>query len=207
MAPLDQILYTQPVIRPVHVTLTEPHPSFRTLVNTLEDPYYKHNYSQVKRHDVISPPFDVRETDGFFFLEGEFPGVADKEELLIQQLGNRTLLVETKVERFSLEKEWGEFAPKAKRDVEKVEADDNGMETTYARRHRTIGHEGDFREEGIIVRLAERHPGYMQRSFTFPCAVELGALRARMRNGLLVMMVPKSDESKEPPSRRIAIED
>ncbi|RFU27773.1 hypothetical protein B7463_g8558, partial [Scytalidium lignicola] len=209
MAPLDQLLYTQPVIRPVHVTLTEPHPNFRTLVRTLEDPYYKHNYFQVKRHDVISPAFDVRETDGFFFLEGEFPGVSNKEEILIQQLGSRTLLVETKVERFDLEKEWGDFAPKTRQDIEKEEVE-NGIERSYSRRHKSIGHEHELEmeghEDGVTVRLAERHTGYMQRSFTFPCAVELGALRAKMRAGLLVMMVPKSNGTEEP-SKRIVIED
>lgn len=199
-------MYMQGVIRPVHVTLTEPQPGFQTLMNTLEDPYYKKHFPHVKRHDVISPPFDVRETDTAFFLEGEFPGVSNKDEIVIQPLGNRGLLVETHVEKFNLEKEWGDFATKSDR-----EEAHNGIEKTYARRHRGVGHEHDLEEghadDEVTVRLAERHLGYIQRSFTFPCAVDLKGLRARMRHGLLIIMVPKIVGSKEEQSARIAIED
>jgi hypothetical protein len=66
--------------------------------------------------------------------------------------------------------------------------------------------EKEERDEGLQVRLDERRIGYLQRSFTFPSAVNIDALKARLRHGLLVMMVPKVTDAKDD-SRRIRIED
>jgi hypothetical protein len=43
MAPFDQLLFEASAIRPEHVTLSEPHPTLRSIVNTIEDPYYSHH--------------------------------------------------------------------------------------------------------------------------------------------------------------------
>ena len=60
--------------------------------------------------------------------------------------------------------------------------------------------------DGLRVRLAECHVGYLQRSFTFLSAVDIDAMKARLRFGLLVMMVPKASDGKHD-SRKIHIED
>jgi hypothetical protein len=54
--------------------------------------------------------------------------------------------------------------------------------------------------------LLERHVGYLQRSFAVPCTVDIGELKARLRYGLSVIMVPKiKDVMKD--SKKIDIED
>ena len=79
----------------------------------IQDPYYNGNIQPfVKHHNVSSPLFDVRETDNAFFLEGEFPGTVAKEDILIEKLGPRTLLVETKQEHYDLQKGWEEYSVK-----------------------------------------------------------------------------------------------
>jgi HSP20 family protein len=203
MAPFSQFLPPS-VTRPVHMTLAEPHSGLRSLARVIEDQYYSkpsHRYHE----DVLSPSFDVRESDSAFFLEGEFPGVGRKEDITIEKLGPRTLLVESNLTRFNIDAEWGkavlvspgtiqsemaEQQPHAMSDqgmiMERDEKETNKQNSSSAERKEERGN-----EDGLGVRLAERHVGYLQRSFTFPCAVEIEALKARLRCGLLVMMVPK----------------
>lgn len=163
----------------------------------------------------------MRESDFAFFLEGEFAGVRRKEDITIEKLGPRTLLVETNMARFDVEAEWGQGAsapPVAilNGKAEQKHAHMGGSDGITRERDQ----EGETRREnpwseqqgmkgkadGLHVRLAERHVGYAQRSFTFPSPVDIDALKARLRCGLLVMMVPKAVDGKHD-SRKINIED
>jgi HSP20 family protein len=206
------------------MTLTEPHASLRSLVRTIEDPYYSkasHHYHQ----DVLSPSFDVRESNTAIFLEGEFPGVARKEDITIEKLGPRTLLVESKVARFNVEAEWGQSAsshlgtiqggnleqqqPQGTSNRRIISEPDEGkgdwQNFTLAESKEERGEERG-RGDSLHCMLGERHVGHLQRSFTFPCAVDIEALKARLRNGLLVIMVPKIKDGKKD-SKKIEIED
>ena len=217
MAPFDQFLIHASAIRPEHVTLADHQPTLRSLVDTIEDPYYSHSHP--KHRNSYSPRFDVRESDFSFFLEGEFPGIAGKEDIMIEKLGRRTLLIQTTDRRFDVNKEWN------LRGSEDVTND--GVEGQQQQRTKGLniiksgGHDGtggveirhdsgeeklERDENGLRVRLAERRVGYLQRSFTFPSAVDIDSLKARLRNGLLVMMVPKVNGTKDD-STRIQIED
>jgi HSP20 family protein len=53
--------------------------------------------------------------------------------------------------------------------------------------------------------ISERHQGHFQRSFSFPVAVEFDRVKARLANGLLLIMAPKSTE-KETGGQRIPVE-
>ncbi len=209
MAPFDQLLFPHSVLHPTHVTLSDQQPSLRSLVHTIQDPYYNSNIQPfVKHHNVVSPLFDVRETDNAFFLEGEFPGVSGKDEILIEKLGPRTLLVESKRERYDLEKGWEEFSVKTEANGDLESGTANAKLVKHA--HGQERHDDDdanTKEKAAIKNmLTERHVGTLQRSFTFPSAVDIGGLKARLRHGLLVMMVPKvRDEGKD--LSRIAITD
>jgi HSP20 family molecular chaperone IbpA len=222
MAPFDQfpqLLF--PAFRPVHVTLTEPHPGLRSIVRTIEDPYFHNTYHHHHHEVVFSPSFDVRESESAFFLEGEFPGVGKKEDITIEKLGPRTLLVESNMARFDLDAEWGQHAivplgatQNAKADQQRHQYNENRGEKQER------GEEGKVRQVnpwselqgvkgnavGLQARLAERHVGYLQRSFTFPCSVDIDALKARLRCGLLVMMIPKTKGGNSD-SKMISIED
>jgi len=170
---------------------------------------------------AFSPGFDVRESDSAFFLEGEFPGIERKEDITIEKLGPRTLLVESSMARFDLGAEWGQPAlaplnPVRERKVERHHS--HVKENRGTARER--GQEGEDRRsnswseeqgpkenaDGLHVRLAERHVGYLQRSFTFPSPVDIDALKARLRHGLLVIMIPKMRDGKHDP-KKIEIED
>jgi HSP20 family molecular chaperone IbpA len=225
MALLNQFLFPSSIIRPVHMTLTGPHPSLRSIFHTIEDPYY----NRCSRHDhekVLSPSFDVRETDSAVFLEGEFPGVARKEDITIEKLGPRTLLVESKVTHFDVEAEWGQSALVHLGTIEDGKQEEKQHHVTL---NKGVTREPDKRtakeqnpllaeekeEKGKVKEgeggnlhfmLAGRHVGDLQRAFTFPCAVDIEALKARFRCGLLVIMVPKITDGKSD-SNKINIED
>src|SRR5436190_19534588 len=93
---------------PSHVTLSDPaSPTslFRSLVHYIDDPFYYHTPETDKEHadrgvehaehkteyalvhhrphrrGMATPSFDVHETTTCFFLEGEFPGIADKKDI------------------------------------------------------------------------------------------------------------------------------
>jgi HSP20 family molecular chaperone IbpA len=217
MAPLDQLLFHSSAIRPEHVTLAQPHYTLRSIVNTLEDPYFSRHHP--KSPNSFSPRFDVCESDTAFFLEGEFPGIERKEDIVIEKLGPRTLLVQAVNHRFNVGQEWNlpgsvgivndsaetqkQGGPVAPKPVISGGRERNGeVELKHAPDEGKIERD----EDGLQVRLAERRIGDLQRSFTFPSAVEIEALKARLRHGLLVMMVPKVGGTKED-SRRIYIEE
>lgn len=184
------------VLRPVHVTLSEPHPSIRSLVQTLEDLYYNDKtLSQEKYHDIHSSKFDVRENNKAFFLKGEFPSIGNKEEILIQKLGPRTLFVKAKVVRFNLEDE-------QERGVGYTSSEVNNY--TEER----IEDSGKAKESDIYTtRLSERYVGHLQRSFTFPSAIDIGQAKPRLRHKLLVIRVPKIKNSRSKDINIICIKD
>ncbi len=204
----------------MHITLTEPHAGLRSIVRTIEDPYF--HIPSHHHHDVVfSPSFDVRESDSAFFLEGEFPGVVRKENIKIEKLGPRTLLVESNMARFDVDAEWGQHAsvtPSAINNAQAEQHHPHGGQNREMTRERE--QEGDVRRDnpwseqqgvkgnadGLHARLAERHVGYLQRSFTFPSPVDIDALKARLRCGLLVMMIPKMTDGRND-SKKINIED
>jgi len=218
MASLNQFL-SPSISRPVHMTLTEPRSSLRSLFRATEDPYHnKSSYHQ--REDVFSPSFDVRESDSAFFLEGEFPGVGGKEDIMIEKLGPRTLLVESNVTRFDVEAEWGQPAVATLSTVQSEKAEQKHshgiLHREQARKHTDDQEdkskypsaeqkEERGKEDGLQSKLLERHVGYLQRSFTFPSPVDIDGLKARLRSGLLIIMVPKATDEREV-GKKIVIE-
>lgn len=64
-----------------------------------------------------------------------------------------------------------------------------------------------FKDEGVRTLVLERHLGRLGRSFTFPKAVDFDGLKAKLRDGLLRIMVPKAEEHEQPKRQRILIVD
>jgi len=136
--------------------------------------------------------------------------VMDKSEIFIEELGPRTIQVESRVERFEFENEWatGSVTAAVEAQAKREKGGNTGYEQEKEHHHGKYGrNSGDKEEEsGIRERLTERHTGVLQRSFTFPSAVDISILKARLRYGLLVIRVPKAN-SVERGSKRINIED
>src|SRR5438874_2687001 len=70
---------------PVHLTL----PSYHSSVSI--QPYYDAAQAIARNGqwhpDIATSHFDVHESEIAYFLEGEFPGIADKSAITLEQVG------------------------------------------------------------------------------------------------------------------------
>jgi HSP20 family molecular chaperone IbpA len=199
--------------------------------------------------NTVTPFFDVHESKTAYFLEGEFPGISDKNAIVLEKAGPRTLAIETKLPKLNLHDKWrGELhaglfkqfedinqTPTQTEDTTSQEITDGGVKelepTPVAledeapagsdKEEREIEAGDTLRtpswiqmndakpqhEEGVRALILERHGGLLGRSFTFPKAVDFSALKAKLRDGLLLIMVPKAEEQEQPKRQRILIVD
>jgi hypothetical protein len=62
-----------------------------------------------QQHDInIVPKFNVVETSKAYFLEGEFPGVKDKNHIMLEKIGPKTLKINAEISLVDPKAEWGD---------------------------------------------------------------------------------------------------
>lgn len=133
---------------------------------------------------TFSPNFDVHETENSYILEGEFPGLQNKDELHLEFIDPRTLLVRGRVER-----SYQTGQPPRVTDTE----DEN----------KTKGREEkETKSQQPRYWVSERSMGEFQRSFSFPTPVDVDSVKAGLEHGLLKVTVPKMEQKK---GKRITI--
>jgi HSP20 family protein len=151
----------------------------------------------------FTPRFDVKEEQDAYHLEGEMPGIAQKD-IEIEFADEQTLTIKGRSERYveqgekpkqiespiAAEKQDGEA-----KSTEAVTATQNG-ETSVAK---TDGHSGP------TYWMAERSIGEFKRSFNFPHRVDQDAVKASLKNGILSIVVPKEKKTKQ--SKKVTIEE
>jgi len=206
------------LLHPSHVTVGAQgpghRPSLRTVIDYLGDPYFtsaKDTHQGL--HDsynehVFLPNFDIRETADAYYLEGEFPSVRDRDSIFIEHLGSRGLLIEARSKKLDLSREWGIDTHLGGGDVAPSSLGPGGFGKAQADKPSEApaakavegkegkvgkGQEGGEQPAGLRVRdcLSERPVGCLQRSFTFPEPVDYKNLKARLKDGLLRVRVPK----------------
>ena len=241
----------QNLVHPLHTNLNYPPPDssgtsgpLHIIGQLISDPYFTsseflrrfhrgsshRSSSDGHQESLVAPDFDVRESEGYFFLEGEFPGVSEKGDIKIQWVGHRTLVIEAEVQKVDEEREWGlNFGRSHISREDNVELNieagqKNRDREDEPREQHQHGHgHGDWRnvkegkerererererDGGFRVWLNERHTGALHRSFTFPHDVDPDRMRARLNHGLLKILVPKVRKEYQEPSKRVYIED
>ncbi|KIW72568.1 hypothetical protein PV04_00750 [Phialophora macrospora] len=176
----------------------------------------------------FNPRFDLKETKDAYSLEGELPGV-DQKDLNIEFTDEHTLVIKGRTERQS---ESGR-RPQAV-EGEKNAAIEEAPETSSVKSHRAtvedeepanssasseakaevaaptaapaekqVAKTEEQRPAEQQYWISERHVGEFTRSFSFPQRVNQEAVKASLKNGLLSIVVPKAPA---PESRRIAIQ-
>lgn len=160
MAPFSNIFHTQ------HPLSQQPHPGqpIRFLGQVIDEPHYAsgHRYTGPRRHHrqtFLAPDFDVRETQSAYYLEGEFPGIADKDSIKLEWVDGRTLAIDAEVKKLDLIGEWDGDELKGKGKVaEEGEGATNGAAANGE--HKQEEKEGT--PEGPKVRdwLCERRIGH-----------------------------------------------
>jgi len=153
---------------------------------------------------AFSPNFDVKETHNEYVLEGEVPGLDDKNKLQIEFSENNTLNIRGKIER-SVERE-GEDANHLKtieagKTPEKIEAPEKKDDTQQ------VAKDGEKQVEKSQSQkprywVSERTVGEFNRSFSFPGTINVDEVKASLDHGILKIVVPKMEKK---PAKRISV--
>lgn len=112
----------------------------------------------------FTPRFDVHETDDAYHLDGELPGIAQKD-IEIEFSDHQTLVVKGRTEHEDRTS-----------DPQESKDDSEQTDTKPTRRFWAI----------------ERSVGEFQRSFSFPTRVDQDNVKAALKNGVLSITVPKT---------------
>ncbi|KAJ5769526.1 30 kDa heat shock protein [Penicillium odoratum] len=141
----------------------------------LFDDYAIHRQGQGNSHLAprpFNPRFDVRESEEAYHLDGELPGIAQKD-IDIEFSDPQTLVVKGRTER--------EYHtnPEAEAEAE----DDKSDTDAVSKRITTPTHR---------YWASERTVGEFQRTFTLPARVNQDAVKASLKNGILSIVIPKA---------------
>ncbi|KAF2401211.1 HSP20-like chaperone [Trichodelitschia bisporula] len=240
--PSDKIMSLINLIHPLHTNLADPSQRpVHMIREIITDPWISDLFSGHTPHvrsrlapdphdsdisfhhaqdEVLTPPsFDVRESDTYYFLEGEFPGLATKRDILIEWSGTRMLIVEATIQKTDVVAEWGLDGSSTDRVGAGAVVAAPPLETEIPEAHVGLRHDGEElhgrparhgRQARLKTLLNERHTGALYRSFTFPKEVNMDGLKARLSHGLLKILVPKAHVDEKSPKeerRRVHIED
>nr|CAG8577091.1 13881_t:CDS:1 [Entrophospora candida]CAG8580202.1 10907_t:CDS:1 [Entrophospora candida] len=146
--------------------------------------------SLINNTSFFRPSVDLAETDKSYVVEAEVPGVK-KEDLSVEFLDDRTLILKGKVERGS-----GAGNGEGLRTIDTTKSEEG------------TGGGGDESSTTDIVEstngtssgqlLNERAVGSFQRYFQFPGRVDPEKIKASYKDGILSVTVPKvAHESKK----------
>ena len=192
------------------------HPLFRLLDDF--DQYNRGNDNNSHRHSrhslkTFAPKFDVKELPDSYELHGELPGIEQKD-VDIEFTDAQTLTVRGHTERSyssgtppagfiegeSKSKgaisEGGEKHEKETKDSK--DAKQPGKQTTEVTAH----DDKSAKQPEAKFWVSERSVGEFSRSFNFPSRVDQENVKASMKNGVLSIIVPKSNK---PEGRKITI--
>ena len=150
---------------------------------------------------TFSPKFDVTEREKEYVLQGELPGVAP-ENVEIEFADGQTLVVRGHLERKHTE---GDAALLERpQETNKIEGGESSKKEEHATT--TKGKEGSDEGEKPKARywLSERSYGEFSRVFTFPSPVDQDNVRARFKDGVLDISVPKAEKRG---AKKISISD
>ncbi|KIW84506.1 hypothetical protein Z517_03756 [Fonsecaea pedrosoi CBS 271.37] len=177
-----------------------------------------------------NPSFDVKESNDTYVLEGELPGVEQKD-LSIEFVDEHTLTIKGRTERTT---ESGTRPSALQGDNKSAIGESPASETGSVKSHQpTVEDEEPANSSAVAAVdsktevaaptpaqqeqqltkveqqpaqqhywITERSVGEFSRSFWFPHRVNQEAVKASLKNGLLSIVVPKA----APESRRIAVE-
>ncbi|KAF4186350.1 hypothetical protein CNMCM7927_005584 [Aspergillus lentulus] len=157
---------------------------FAPLFRLLDD-YDVHRSTRGQASSVRSfaPRFDVRETNDAYLLDGELPGIAQKD-IDIEFSDNETLVIKGRSEREyhsgtpeQPTQESSDDKQKEKESTEMVKSGDKQVSKNDNKKHRYW--------------VSERSVGEFHRTFQFPTPVDHDNVKASLKNGILSIVVPK----------------
>lgn len=187
----------------------DPTTSFAPLFRLLDDFDDYSRGTGVHRHrshlKTFTPKFDVKETVQAYELHGELPGIEQKD-IEIEFTDQQTLTVKGRTER-----SYAEGTPPAGF----IEGEVSGGATTEGGEHDSRKTQDNTNKGTAVTKtdegkkepqskfwVSERSVGEFSRSFSFPNRVDQDQVKASMKNGILSIIIPKSQKAE---SRKITI--
>ena len=153
----------------------------------------------------FNPKFDVKEEKDKYILEGELPGIAQKD-VSIEFADEQTLTIKGRTEHVREEGQpqsvqGQQEGGQAKQQQDGGQQAQNGHSSTQVA---TTGSKevGKHQPEHTYW-VSERSVGEFARSFSFPNRVDQENVRASLKNGILSVVVPKAQKVNT--SKRIEI--
>ncbi|KIX93369.1 uncharacterized protein Z520_11012 [Fonsecaea multimorphosa CBS 102226] len=201
------------------------------LLSLFDDSFNEVQRASRAARKQFNPRFDVKESNDAYSLEGELPGIEQKD-LSIEFVDEHTLTIKGRTERTT---ESG-TRPQAVEAEKKAAIEETpASETSSVKSHQpTVEDEEPANSSAAAAEdskteaaaptpapaeqqptqaeqqqpqqqywITERSVGEFSRSFWFPHRVNQEAVKASLKNGLLSIVVPKASA---PESRRIAVE-
>jgi HSP20 family molecular chaperone IbpA len=204
---------TNPFVSDALSHLAELREPIRMIGQLLNNPHLFGSRSSSHMSGNFAPDFDLRETNDAYYLEGEFPGIANKDAINIHWVDGRTLVIDADITKVDLSTEWGVKISNKSREtlVDDGEPDreapaKNSASEEHHHHHDYHRYEDEDspkerrRDESKLAHtrhwLRERRCGRYHRSFTFPHEVVMDGVKARLNNGLLKLRIPKADPNE-----------
>ncbi len=163
---------------------------------------------------AFQPKFDVREHKDCYELQGELPGI-DQKDVHIQFADPHTLVIKGRVEReYSSDgahepqgRITGDVTDTSKSHKATVE-DDNEESATNGAKNKEVTKSSEqphqkHHKNQTKYWVSERSIGEFHRAFTFPSRVDQDAVKANLKNGILSVIVPKAAAHE---GKRIVVE-
>lgn len=144
---------------------------------------------------TFAPKFDVRETKDAYHLDGELPGIQQKD-IDIEFTDPQTLVIKGRTEREYHSPEAGEPEEQAQGQKEQGQS----QEVTKTGEKQVSKHDKHHKTKYWV---SERSIGEFNRTFSFPTRVNHDAVKANLKNGVLSVVVPKASA---PSTKKIAVE-
>lgn len=166
-----------------------------------------------RRKTVIKPRFDIRATEAAYHIEGELPGVSDKESLDIRFVDEHTLVIKGEITRKTLESnvDNGAGAEEAGKQPERSvsptlstrslnatveEVDETTGEvapsaTTITKSETAPQISSEEKSKGPKFWLTERSVGVFERRFEFQDLIDQEGVKATLEHGILEIVVPR----------------
>lgn len=172
---------------------------FAPLFRLLDD-YDTHRSTQGQQSSSIrafAPRFDVREGEDAYHLDGELPGIAQKD-IDIEFSDAQTLVIKGRVER---EYHSEPADQTSTTDQQQQRKDDSTSKEVAKTGDKQVAKSSEQQKHRFWV--SERSVGEFHRAFTFPTRVDQDRVKASLKNGILSVVVPKA---APPAGKKITIE-
>ena len=165
---------------------------------------------------AFSPKFDVREHQESYELQGELPGIEQKD-IHISFADPHTLIVKGRVERDYASdgsneaqgRVTGEVTDSSTSHKATVEDDPSESGGSTNKSGQVASPPEHHKKQGTHHHklpkywVSERSVGEFHRAFTFPSLVDQDAVKANLKNGILSVVIPKATHHE---AKRILVE-